>query len=90
MASNDTLPCWIYRSEKKQEMYLYLAKEDAFESVPQSLMQLFGPPTPVMRLELSPQRRLAREDVTQVMGNLNSQGFHLQMPPLVPHEKADA
>ncbi len=90
MAPNGTLPCWIYRSENKQEMYLYLAKERDFESVPKALMKLFGPPTPVMYLALSPQRRLAREDILQVMDNLRNQGFHLQMPPLVLPERADA
>jgi uncharacterized protein YcgL (UPF0745 family) len=36
-----------------------------------------------MKLELNEKRRLAREDVGRVMRNLQSQGFHLQMPPEV-------
>lgn len=80
------LPCWIYRSGKKNEMYLYLAKENDFATLPQSLMQLFGEPTLVMELDLHADRPLAREDINQVMENLRSQGFHLQMPPTLEPE----
>jgi uncharacterized protein YcgL (UPF0745 family) len=62
-------------------MYLYLGARDAFTSVPNALMELFGTPTLVMSLDLHPGRSLAREDVLQVMANLHSQGFHLQLPP---------
>ena len=49
-------------------------------------MARFGEPVLVIELELSPQRALAREDVTQVMHNLREQGFHLQMPPQLQPE----
>lgn len=82
----DALPCWIYRSSRKNEMYLYLQEEDNFDPVPEALIQLFGTPTLVMELRLHPQRALAREDIGQVMQNLRSQGFHLQMPPTIEPE----
>jgi uncharacterized protein len=75
------IPCWIYRSPRKDEMYLYLSAEDDFACVPEALLQRFGTPVMVMQLALTPQRGLAREDVVKVMENLRSQGFHLQMPP---------
>jgi hypothetical protein len=78
-----TLPCWIYKSPLKDEMYLYLAEEAAFDSVPTSLMARFGAPVPVMELELHEGRTLAREDVAKVMQNLSEQGYHLQMPPVL-------
>ena len=82
---NQITPCWIYRSSRKDEMYLYLAREDAFDEIPGALMKQFGRPLPVMELELHPERKLAREDVGKVIGNLQSLGYHLQMPPnLVP------
>lgn len=62
-------------------MYLYLAAEDAFDSVPSALMDRFGAPEPVMSLQLHTERKLAREDVSKVMHNLESIGYHLQMPP---------
>jgi uncharacterized protein YcgL (UPF0745 family) len=81
MSEETALPCWIYRSPRKDEMYLYLRHEDDFSSVPQVLLSRFGTPAKVMELTLTPQRTLAREDINQVMENLRSQGFHLQMPP---------
>ena len=77
----NSLPCWVYRSRRKQEMYLYLAAEAGFDRVPEELLHRFGEAVLVIELELSPQRRLAREDVRRVIANLRSQGFHLQMPP---------
>jgi len=73
--------CWIYKSSKKDEMYLYLAREDDFEAVPELLMARFGKPSLVMELELDEQRKLARADVTRVMSQLSEEGYYLQMPP---------
>lgn len=83
MTASQTLgiPCWIYRSSRKEEMFLYLPEEDNFDNVPQPLLDRFGKASLVMALELHPGRSLAREDINKVMENLNGQGFHLQMPP---------
>ncbi|MES9824069.1 MAG: YcgL domain-containing protein [Candidatus Thiodiazotropha endolucinida] len=75
------LPCWIYRSPRKDEMYLYIVREDDFSCVPEALLRRFGKPVQVMEITLTEQRTLAREDIRLVMANLISQGFHLQMPP---------
>jgi len=73
--------CWIYKSSKKDEMYLYLARKDDFDAVPELLMARFGNPSLVMELELDEQRQLARADVTTVMRRLTEEGYYLQMPP---------
>ncbi|MCG8486176.1 MAG: YcgL domain-containing protein [Chromatiales bacterium] len=73
--------CWIYRSPKKEEMYLYVPVEGDFSNVPDLLMKKFGSPEKVMELTLNSTRKLAREEVSVVMQNLATQGFHLQMPP---------
>ena len=78
---SEPVDCWIYKSPRKDEMYLYLAGEADFEPVPADLLSAFGRPQFVMQLTLSPARPLAREDVRTVMRNLREQGFHLQMPP---------
>lgn len=75
------MPCWIYRSPRKDEMYLYISREDDFSCVPEALLDRFGAPDRVMEITLSDKRKLAREDVVVVMDNLRVQGFHLQMPP---------
>jgi uncharacterized protein YcgL (UPF0745 family) len=79
--TSDHLPCWIYRSPRQSELYLYLADEAAFDTLPLGLLERFGSPEFVMQLKLHAGRPLAREDVGRVMQNLREQGFHLQLPP---------
>ena len=62
--------CSIYRSLKKNEMYLYVLKSDALERVPESLMAAFGKPHHAFDLVLTPERKLSREDITVVLENL--------------------
>ena len=76
------MQCFIYKSLKKQELYLYLDKRDDFSSVPEVLLQNFGQLVFVMELQLTPQLKLAREDVGKVIDNLRRKGFFVQMPPL--------
>lgn len=73
--------CSIYRSPRKNEMYLYVNRQEALTRVPEALLTVFGPPQHAFDLVLSPDRPLAREDIAKVLSNLEQQGFHLQMPP---------
>ena len=73
--------CSIYRSPRKNEMYLYVLKSDALERVPVELLSAFGKPQHAFDLVLTPERTLAREDIHAVLANLEKQGYHLQMPP---------
>ncbi|GAB6042026.1 YcgL domain-containing protein [Endothiovibrio diazotrophicus] len=75
------MKCAIYKSLKKDEMYLYVERRDDFSRVPDALMGVVGRLEFVMELELTAERRLAREDADEVRRNLSEQGFHLQMPP---------
>lgn len=81
--------CDIYRSSKKEEMYIYIpcdpkqeqTDEDPLANVSDAIKQAFGRATFVMRLELSEARKLARVNVLHVMDSLATKGFFLQMPP---------
>lgn len=73
--------CSIYRSPKKNQMYLYVLKSDVLTRVPEALLGLFGKPQHAFDLVLSPERALAREDINKVLENLDTQGYHLQLPP---------
>lgn len=73
--------CSIYRSTRKNEMYLYVLKSDELSRVPEPLLAAFGPPTLAFSMVLTPERTLAREDIHKVLENLETQGYHLQMPP---------
>ncbi len=78
---NTTISCQVYRASRQEEMYVYLKEGLETDSLPAELMALVKDLTHVMDLELSPERKLARENVELVIENLNSNGFHLQMPP---------
>lgn len=86
MSAEQSIPCWIYRSSKKDEMYLYTASEEGINEMPEELMKMFGRADFVMELELHEGRPLARADVTAVMAALKDQGFFLQMPPKLEPE----
>ena len=73
--------CSIYKSPRKREMYLYVDKREALARVPEALLSAFGVPQHAFDLLLTPERKLAREDIHKVLGNIEKQGFHLQMPP---------
>ncbi|MCB1735357.1 MAG: YcgL domain-containing protein [Gammaproteobacteria bacterium] len=75
------MQCWVYRSTRKDEMYVYLAREDDFDSIPEALRSRIGRLEKAMELELTPKRKLARADAIKVMQALRDQGFFLQMPP---------
>lgn len=73
--------CSIFKSPRKNEMYLYVDKKEGLERVPEELLGIFGKPQLVFDLLLTTHRKLAREDVVQVLANIEKQGYHLQMPP---------
>ncbi|WXL27833.1 YcgL domain-containing protein [Ectopseudomonas mendocina] len=73
--------CSIYKSPRKNEMYLYVLRSEGLSRVPEALLNVFGKPALAMELVLTPERQLAREDINKVLENLKEQGFHLQMPP---------
>ncbi len=76
-----TTACWIYKGAKRDEMFLYVDREDNFERVPTALLSAMGELELVMALQLGPDRKLARANVDRVIEDLNQQGFYLQMPP---------
>jgi uncharacterized protein YcgL (UPF0745 family) len=75
------MKCFIYRSPKRNNTYVYLRERDAFAVLPQDLSGSLGVLEFVIELELTPERRLATQDVNRVMQNLRDFGFHIQFPP---------
>jgi len=71
--------CHIYRSNRKIDTYLYLVEKDDFSAVPEDLLRVFGPPEFSFSFDLTQDRELAREDSGEVLENLESQGYHLQL-----------
>lgn len=62
-------------------MYLYVKREEALSKVPAELRGKLGTLTEVMTLVLTPQRKLARARMEEVLGALNERGYFLQLPP---------
>ena len=71
--------CHIYRSNRKLDTYLYLVDKDDFSVIPDELLRVFGPPEFSFSFDLTESRQLAREDAAEVLGNLENQGYHLQL-----------
>jgi uncharacterized protein YcgL (UPF0745 family) len=75
------MQCFIYKSLKKDYLYLYIAEKDDFSKVPDALVNSLGKMEFVMDLELYAERKLAREDAGKVIEGLKEQGFFVQLPP---------
>jgi uncharacterized protein YcgL (UPF0745 family) len=79
--------CQIFRSQKKDETYLFLAADQPFEELPEDLRAAFGEPVFVMALKLSSKSKLARVETNSVLESLRERGYFLQLPPKLPVEE---
>ncbi|QFI37524.1 YcgL domain-containing protein [Moritella marina ATCC 15381] len=73
--------CSIYKTNKKEGMYLFISRRDDFSQVPETLMGMFGQPKLVVTMNLTETRSLAFADSKLVLEDLTTKGFYLQMPP---------
>ena len=73
--------CYVYRCGAKQDMYIYLAEENDFDCIDKKIKSSLGELTFAMALEIKKDTKLAIENPIKVMANLQSQKFHLQLPP---------
>ncbi|MGK0442254.1 MAG: hypothetical protein ACJA0N_002062 [Pseudohongiellaceae bacterium] len=78
--------CTVYRSPKKEGLYLYVIKSENLTRVPETLLKQFGKPEHAMVLVLHSERELARVDVSLVLSDLDEKGYFLQMPPQLGDE----
>ena len=76
--------CYVYRSDKKQDYYLYLDREfdqdELPEDFPEAILGLLGELSLVVEFELGLDRKLPQAEASQVLADIDSQGFYLQMP----------
>lgn len=73
--------CQIFRSPKKEGMYLYVEKAKGLNDVPAELLEQFGKPQPALVLLLGKDRTLAGADAEKVLAAIADKGFYLQIPP---------
>lgn len=78
---NGKILCEVFRSSRKEEMYLYVDKRRGLSDVPAPLLERFGTPLPALTLILTPDKKLARISAAEVMDAITDKGFYFQMPP---------
>ncbi|WP_455207798.1 YcgL domain-containing protein [Kaarinaea lacus] len=75
------MQCAVYKSIKKSDTYLFVAPDEEFTRVPQSLLDMLGNLEFVMNLDLDKRDKLAQSDLKQVKIALQDHGYYLQLPP---------
>lgn len=78
---SDKLICEVYKSSRKEEMYLYVDKRQGLANVPEPLLETFGKPVPVFTMLLTADKKLSRVNAADVVEGIKDKGFYLQMPP---------
>lgn len=71
----------IFKSSRKDEMYLYVEKSEQLTRVPEALLDMFGKTVHVMDMPLKSDRALARADAEKLLKDIAEKGYYLQMPP---------
>ncbi|WP_032092831.1 YcgL domain-containing protein [Necropsobacter rosorum] len=72
--------CAIYKTKKKDGMYLYVEKRDKFDKLPDALRTAFGTPIFVMLFNLNGEKPLINADKQTVLTQIKQHGFYLQYP----------
>ncbi len=72
--------CYIYRSARKLDTYLYLPSKDKLKCLPEGLDKLLGQLEFVMQLDLDQIKRLENAELAEVKLRLLEDGFYLQLP----------
>ena len=74
------MQCHVYRSSTRDGLYVWMREPDALDTLPEPVRRQLGLAELAMSFDLSPDRRLGQEDAATVLANLESRGFHVQMP----------
>jgi len=80
MSDDKPIDCFVYKSLKKDNTYLYISIKDDFDKIPMSLINIFGRGEFCFEFKHVPTRKLSQEDPQQVYDNLQNLGYHLQLP----------
>ncbi len=74
------MQCYIYRSSKKLDTYLYIPDKAKLDALPDGLDKLLGHLDFVMQLDLNKIKRLENADIEEVKKRLLEDEFYLQLP----------
>ena len=73
--------CAVYKSIRKPQTYIFVAKRDDFSQVPTPLLEKFGPPQLVSVLNMNNETKMAIAEAPKVIKAIAETGFYLQLPP---------
>ncbi len=74
------MTCYVYRSTRKNDTYLYMPKKDEFDDLPEPVQKIFGTPEFSMSFVITPDKKLAQVDAKDVIEKMESDGYFLQLP----------
>ena len=77
------MQCYVYKGANKADYYLYLphARDDIqAQNLPSTLLVLMGELSLVVEFELNQAKELAQAEAKQVIHDMQTQGFYLQIP----------
>lgn len=75
------MQCFVYASRRKPDTYVWLRQRNHFDLLPVPLLEQLGELHFVLDVDLTPERRLPREQAATVLASLQEQGWYLQLPP---------
>jgi hypothetical protein len=70
-----------YKSSKKDELYLMIPQSAELNDLPAELRVMFGEAKHVLDFEMTPTRKMGREDPQKVWDALQQKGYFIQLPP---------
>ena len=71
---------FVYRSSKKEGLFVFVLDEERISTLPAPLVHQLGDPSLALTFDLHADRKLGTEDATEVITNLENNGYHVQMP----------
>jgi len=78
--SSNKLECAVYKSQKKDETYIFIPTKTPLSELPDELLKVIGQAEMVMTLLLTPDKKMARGTAKEIMKAIDEQGFYLQLP----------
>jgi uncharacterized protein YcgL (UPF0745 family) len=80
-SAQSSLPVSAYKSSKKDQLFLIIPATTALNELPPELLVMFGDPKWVLNFEMTPTRKMGREDPQKVWDALQQKGYFIQLPP---------
>lgn len=74
----------IYKSPKKEGMYIYLNKASSIDEIPKALLELFGAPVLVTHMIVEEDKKFSKFEAKELLASVKEKGFYLQMPDPLP------